>query len=207
MGAVDEAVDVADQALGTDCAPVGVAHVLQHVLHDLAPAFLGHQDLVALLLRAVVRNAEVEHVPRQCQAGQAAVVLGRGGRAQADGAVRFPGVDVDAFGNAAGGVAAPGVTGVGNQAWQHVEFRHIVKAARQRALHQLQAVVEVVLERPRRRLVEGDRAGNRLLLGEHLLAVAGNTILDLVLGIRRRRQRAAGGKQDRAAKQQGKCFY
>jgi hypothetical protein len=32
-----------DQALRAERPPVGVAHVLQHVLHDLAPALLGHQ--------------------------------------------------------------------------------------------------------------------------------------------------------------------
>jgi hypothetical protein len=188
-------VDVVDQPLRAERAPVGVAHVLQHVLHDLAPALLGHQVLVGLLLRAVIRDAEVQQVPRQRQAGQAAVVLGRGGRAQADGAVRLAGGDVDAFGDAAGRVAAAEIAGVGDEPRQHVEFRHVVQAARQCALHQLEPVVEVVLERPRRRLVEGDRPGYRFLLGEHLLAVAGDAIPDLVLRVGRRCQRAASAEQ------------
>ena len=49
VGAREQAVDLRQQALRAERAPVGVAHVLQHVLRDLAAALLGHQDLVGPL--------------------------------------------------------------------------------------------------------------------------------------------------------------
>ena len=45
--------------------PVGVAHVLDDVLHHLAALLVGDQGLVGHLLGPDVTNAEIQHVPAQ----------------------------------------------------------------------------------------------------------------------------------------------
>ena len=73
--ALQQVVDFADQALRPERPPVGIAYILQNVLCHLAPALLGHQHLVGLLLGAEVGNAEVQHAPRQAEVAQIAVAF------------------------------------------------------------------------------------------------------------------------------------
>ena len=72
---VQQCVDLADQALRAKRAPVGITDILQHVLHDLATALLGHQHLIGLLLGAFVGHQEIQRAPRQVEIGQAVVAL------------------------------------------------------------------------------------------------------------------------------------
>jgi len=151
----------AEQALRAERAPVGVAHVLHDVLQHLAATLVGHVHVVGLLLRAVVAQAEVQHVPRQRGVREEVHALFRRGGAKADDAV------LDADAGAARIVVAVVVAGVGHELGQHVRGRDVEQAARERALHQLEPVVEVVLERPGGGLEEGDGRGHRLLVVVH----------------------------------------
>ncbi|MNI74220.1 hypothetical protein D3C73_1302920 [compost metagenome] len=87
MSAHQQAVHLGQQTLCAEGAPVGVAHILQHVLRDLFTALLGHQHLVVLLLRAEVGDPEIQQAPRQPKAVKGAVTLFGGRRTQADLAV------------------------------------------------------------------------------------------------------------------------
>jgi len=66
------------------------------------------------------------------------------------------------------------------KAQQHVVGRNVGQATGERALHELQAVVQVVLERAGEGLVEADRATDRLLGGVELLLVAAHAVADLL---------------------------
>ena len=58
-----QGIHPANHALGTECAPIAVTHILQDVLHHFTAALLGHQHLIRLLFCAVIGNAEIEQVP------------------------------------------------------------------------------------------------------------------------------------------------
>ncbi|MNE34887.1 hypothetical protein D3C80_1286250 [compost metagenome] len=173
-------------------APVGVAHVLQDVLRHLAPTLLGHLDLVGALLVAIVGHAEVQQAPAQAEAVELAVALLGGGRPQGFLAV------LDADRGAAGVVVAPGVAGRGHQPRQHLVAGHVLEVGGQRAFHQLEAVVEVVLEGARGGLVEGDRRAHRLLLGIHARLVDDQPMALFLFRVGLRVQRSTGSEYRRS---------
>ncbi|MNZ99380.1 hypothetical protein D3C78_1187010 [compost metagenome] len=109
VGAHQQLVYFGHQPLRAEGAPVGVAHVLQDVLRDFAPTFLGHEDLIGLLLGAVIGHAEIQQAPAQAQAIEFAIALLGGRRTQADLAV------FDTDGGTARIVVSPGITGRGHQ--------------------------------------------------------------------------------------------
>ena len=67
-------------------------------------------------------------------------------------------------GDPAGKIIAPVEAGVRRQARQHGIVRQVELGLGQHLVHQLDARVEVILERPRHRFVEIDRVRNGLLI-------------------------------------------
>ena len=72
-----------------------------------------------------------------------------------------------------------------------------MQALTEGVFHQLEAVVEVVLERPCGGLMKADRRGHRLLIGEHAEAVGLQARAQFVLGVGYRAECAATGQQQR----------
>ena len=189
VGALQNVSGLRRHALRTERAPVGRAHVLHHVLHHLAAALFGDQELVGLLVRAVVRNTEVEQVPRKLRARGAALAVFRRARPQRLDAV------VDADRAAARHVAAVAIAGACQQVGQHVVVGILGQALRERRLHLLQAVVEVVFERARDRLFERDRRGDRRLAHVHGAGIGLHAVAHFVLRRALRRDDAARHEQ------------
>ena len=191
----EQRIHTAQQPLRAQGTPVAVAHILQYVLRHFAAALLGHQELVGLLLGAVIGHPEIQRVPRKGQIGQGAVTLLRGGWAQ-----RFHPV-FDADGAASRVVVATGIARTRHQTGQHFVIGYIGQVFGQRVLQQLEAIVQVVLQRTGRSLVESDRSGHRLLVCVNGFAVCGDTVLDLFLGERDRRDGSASGQQQGQARE------
>jgi hypothetical protein len=166
--------------------PVGVAHVLDDVLHDLALALDGDQHLVAGLPGRQVVDAEVEHVPARLEVrvGQALVLRRRRLEALAAGADRFAAGRVD--------VAAVAVAGLRREARQQVVVRELEAVVGDDHLHQLELVVEVELEGARDRLGEADRRADRRHVGLHLGRIVTHALLDVGLHQRVQLDRRAG---------------
>ncbi|MNP20428.1 hypothetical protein D3C76_1129980 [compost metagenome] len=190
MGAHQQVIDLRHQALGAEGAPVGVTHVLQNVLRDFAPALLGHEDLVAFLLSAVISHAKIQQAPAQTQPIEFAIAFFGGGCAQAFLAV------FDTDGGTPGVIVTPGVTRRGHQPWQHLVAGDITQVAGQRAFHQFEAVVQVVFQGLRGRFVEGDGFGDRLLIGIHLRLVADDPLSGFILAVLMRFGRRTCGQQE-----------
>ena len=170
--------------------PVTVAHVLHDVLRHFSPAFFRHQYLIRFLLGTQIRDTEVQCIPGKGQIRQGPVTFLRR---------RWPqGLDtvLDADRAAAGIIAARHVASPGNQTRQHFKAGHVMQTARQRVFHQLQAVIEVVLQGPSRRFIKRHRLADRLLCAVHDRAVIADPFLDFILGIRHRLERTATGDQE-----------
>ncbi|MDT4842573.1 hypothetical protein FQZ97_764840 [compost metagenome] len=202
-GLLQHFVGLGVEALSTQGAPVGGPHVLQHVLHDFAPALFGDEELVALLTRAVVGHAEVQRVPAEFDAAQGARAFIGGGGAGGDFAVE------DADAGAAGEVVALAVACAGHHLGQHVVAGVVGQALGQRGLHFLEAVVQVVFEGTRHRFFHGDGGGDGGLAAVHLGGVVFDALAHLVLGQGLGGHGAAGhqrghGQHHHAARQEGR---
>ncbi|MNZ93127.1 hypothetical protein D3C78_1121830 [compost metagenome] len=189
MGAHQQTVDMGHQALGAERAPIGIAHILQNVLRHFASTFLGHEDLVGFLLGAEVGHTKIQQAPAQTQPIELAIALFGSGGTQAFLAV------LNTDGGTAGVVVAPGITGRRDQTRQHLVAGNVAQVTGQCALHQFEAVVEVVLQGPRRSFVEGDGFADRLLIGIHLGLVVDNPLSGFILAVGLRLGRRARGQQ------------
>ena len=169
------------QLLRSQCAQVGVAHVVHGGLDHAARALLGNQEFVGTLFGAVVGNTKVQHVPAEFGRAQTMAHVGRGRVAAAGrlNTVRCGALDgrVEEIGTGtARVVVAIHVAGAHHQVGQHVVLRGLVQLAIDGNFHLLEAQVQVVLDRTGNRLVQGDGGGDRLLLVKHLDAVGAGAV-------------------------------
>ncbi|MNJ77615.1 hypothetical protein D3C77_751540 [compost metagenome] len=72
---------------------------------------------------------------------------------------------------------------------------HVAQITGQRAFHQFEAVVQVVLQGAGSGFVEGDRPGDRLLIGVHLRLIANDPLTGFILRVFMRLGRRASGQQ------------
>ncbi len=153
--------------LGGDRLPIGRAHLVGDREHHPTATLLRGEHAVRLRFRAVIGQPEIEHVQRELQVRGADVLLGAGGRlerlAARDDRARGRGLHV-----VAGTQAGPS-----GQFRQEVDAGDVERPILERALHQRDAVIEIVLDRPRQRLLERDGSGDGLLRGVHDRAIAG----------------------------------
>ena len=150
---------------------------------------MGDQRAVGLLLRAVIRHPEIQHVPGHPEVAGAPRVVGRGRRAQ-----RFPpGPHRPARRGL--GIAARGRAVARGQRRQQAEPGHLGLPEREVVLHRPHPGIEIAQQGVGHRPVHGERAVERRPVGLQPGPVGRDAKRRLLRRQGRRRDRAAGERR------------